>query len=565
MRPEGTRRSLVRHARILAVLTALLVSSVGVFGHGLWTPDEPRQAEVGREMWEAGWSSMPTLGGEPFLEKPPLHPWVMAAAYRLFGVSPGVARLPSALFAFGSILVAYGMGRRAGGRLTGLFSAVVLATTFGFVFSSHKALVDNPLAFFVAVGHLALFEARERARWPRIGEGVLAPLALAGLACALAFLSKGVIGPVLLLGPPLLAALAMREFAFVLRILPGLTLTAGLALTALGLPWVLSLGLGHGWDKVRVCLIDNTIGRTAAGQADGYGFGHEQGPLYYLKAFPFMTLPWIVALPGALSARTFGRDWHAGRVRFLGLTVLAGVLLLSLPATKREIYLIPLLPAASVVVGAWLARAGAPRQRKLDRILLAVIAGVCGLVALGGAWTGLGLPAPAAVGDLRAAAPTGWVVVGLVLLALFVAALRVVAGLFRGDPAVGPARVAGLLLGLVLCTFAAVPTLVDPLKDMRAGALELARAVPADERLFALRPDETIRAVVPFYSGRLLHRIVDPAQLFRKLEEGGATHLIVQRGREKHLDAESLARLRAVKTVALSATRTATVYVLLDG
>ena len=50
----------------LALACALLCALTGIFQRGLWTPDEPREAEVAREMLEAGGSSMPTLAGEPY-------------------------------------------------------------------------------------------------------------------------------------------------------------------------------------------------------------------------------------------------------------------------------------------------------------------------------------------------------------------------------------------------------------------------------------------------------------------------------------------------------------------
>src|SRR5262245_50868413 len=91
-------RWLLRHSTAIAVAFALAVSFAGTFQHDLWSPDEPREAEIGREMLLDHYSARPTLSGEPFLEKPPLFVWTMAAAYQLFGVSDGVARVPAALF-----------------------------------------------------------------------------------------------------------------------------------------------------------------------------------------------------------------------------------------------------------------------------------------------------------------------------------------------------------------------------------------------------------------------------------------------------------------------------------
>jgi 4-amino-4-deoxy-L-arabinose transferase-like glycosyltransferase len=60
-------------------------------------PDEPRYAQVAREMFLRGDLITPTLGGHTWFEKPPLLYWMMIAGFKLFGVSEWSARLPSAL------------------------------------------------------------------------------------------------------------------------------------------------------------------------------------------------------------------------------------------------------------------------------------------------------------------------------------------------------------------------------------------------------------------------------------------------------------------------------------
>lgn len=141
---------------------AVLLCVAGVFQHGLWTPDEPREAEIGRVMHATGYSPVPTLGGESFLEKPPLYAWITGAVYGVFGVSAAAARIPSTLFSIGAMLAAYLIGRRAAGRSAGVCAAVVLGTMTQFAETSHKAVLDTALMFFVAAGHLAFIRCQER-------------------------------------------------------------------------------------------------------------------------------------------------------------------------------------------------------------------------------------------------------------------------------------------------------------------------------------------------------------------------------------------------------------------
>src|SRR5215210_513798 len=56
-------------------------------------PDEPRYAQVAREMYARGDWVTPTLGGHTWFEKPALVYWTAMAGYKLFGVSEWSARL----------------------------------------------------------------------------------------------------------------------------------------------------------------------------------------------------------------------------------------------------------------------------------------------------------------------------------------------------------------------------------------------------------------------------------------------------------------------------------------
>src|SRR5579864_6581618 len=72
-----------RFATLLPALALLLLAVLGC-NRGLWTPDEPREAEISREMALAP-TVIPTLNGERFIEKPPLYYWIVAAIFRLTG------------------------------------------------------------------------------------------------------------------------------------------------------------------------------------------------------------------------------------------------------------------------------------------------------------------------------------------------------------------------------------------------------------------------------------------------------------------------------------------------
>ena len=123
--------------------------SLGLSNHGLWSADEPRVAEIGREMALTGNWAVPTLNQKPFLEEPPLYYASLALTFKVFGVSDKVARIPSALFAFGAVLIVFFMANLLFGPRVALLSGLILATSGEYFRVAHWVIVDGALTFFV--------------------------------------------------------------------------------------------------------------------------------------------------------------------------------------------------------------------------------------------------------------------------------------------------------------------------------------------------------------------------------------------------------------------------------
>src|SRR5262245_38953823 len=93
--------------------TLLLFAGASIlFLFGTWQlpflgPDEPRYAQIAREMFETGDWIVPKLGGFAWFEKPVLLYWLMALSYAIFGVNEFAARLPSVVTAVGSVAFLY--------------------------------------------------------------------------------------------------------------------------------------------------------------------------------------------------------------------------------------------------------------------------------------------------------------------------------------------------------------------------------------------------------------------------------------------------------------------------
>ncbi|HEY5029729.1 MAG TPA: glycosyltransferase family 39 protein, partial [Candidatus Angelobacter sp.] len=92
----------VQLALVLGVCYFFFFFGLGAFG--LTGADEPRYAQIAREMLARHDWIVPTLNGSPWLEKPALLFWKMMNSYAVFGVSDWAARVPSALNATAVVL-----------------------------------------------------------------------------------------------------------------------------------------------------------------------------------------------------------------------------------------------------------------------------------------------------------------------------------------------------------------------------------------------------------------------------------------------------------------------------
>jgi len=166
----------------------------------LYKTDEARYGEISREMVQSGDWVTPRLNGFKYFEKPPLQYWAGAAAMELFGVRDWAARLWTALMALAGIALVYYAGRRLFGRPAGAAAAALLAGAPLYLAYGQFNTLDMGVSAFLSAAIFAFAVAqspaaeavggalvRRRRRWMLAGWA----------ACALAVLSKGLIGIVL--------------------------------------------------------------------------------------------------------------------------------------------------------------------------------------------------------------------------------------------------------------------------------------------------------------------------------------------------------------------------------
>ena len=152
-------------------------------------PDEARYSLIPSAMNQSGNYVTPHIKNVVYLEKPPLVYWATAMSFKVFGENDFSARLFAGFCAWGCILLAYFIGKYFRDEKTGLYAAALL-TISAFPFALGRInILDMPLTFFVCfsiwLGYLTLTEEKKKYLYY-----------LFYFSCALAFLTKGVIGVV---------------------------------------------------------------------------------------------------------------------------------------------------------------------------------------------------------------------------------------------------------------------------------------------------------------------------------------------------------------------------------
>lgn len=385
-----------RHPLRWLLLLTLLVIGIGYGLREPWPSDEPRFVLVAKQMVESGDWLFPHRGQELYPDKPPLYFWALALSYQLIGDWRWSFLLPSLLSALLVIGLTFDLGKRLHDTRAGWWAGLAVLSCLQFAYQFKHAQIDPTLvalttaALYALCRHLLLGPDR---RWLLAG----------GFFAGLGVITKGVgFLPLLLFVP----AVALRAHGWT-----GLAPADGSGsrsavwlLVAFLLPivaWLLPL-LWFGWldgtperaDYLHNILFQQTAQRYAAPS------GHHEPFWYFLEVIALFWLPFSLCLPW------LWRDWRSAwqrRDARVWLPLLWGLMVLvffSLSPGKRDMYLLPALPAfalaAAPFLESWLQKPGAQRALQGFTGLLAGLLLVLGVAA----WLGQ-VPAAQALADAR--------------------------------------------------------------------------------------------------------------------------------------------------------------------
>jgi len=345
--------------RVLAVLATVIVFAALCFRLGhlpLLAPDEGRNAEVSREMKESGAWLVPTYNGVDYLDKPAFYFKTVALSLAIFGQNETAARIPSAAFGVGLVIMVVAFCRKVHGTRCGLLAAMVVAATPLYFVNARIVMFDIALAFFVCgaifAGYLAEATAGRASRiWYLIGA------ASAGLATL-------VKGPVGFLIPTLVLLffnrLEGRTGAWK-RLFAPLNLVLFFAIT---LPWFVGLCFAHR-DFFHYGLVEESFNRFTTGRRF-----HRSEPVYfYLPIVAALFFPWSLLLPEA-SLATWKERWAkhpADRLCVLWSAVV--IVFFSLSQSKLPGYILTVTVACGILLARLLEAALRAPEGKAARIL----------------------------------------------------------------------------------------------------------------------------------------------------------------------------------------------------
>lgn len=375
---QRSKRSFVlshvdRNFLLIALAALFAIRLVAVFWLPFVDTTEARYAEIARKMVETGdWITPQFDYGVPFWGKPPLHTWLSAAGMKVFGIGHFGARIFIFATSLGILGLIFGWVRQHRGSDQALLATVVLASSFLFFGASAFVMTDIPMVLGTTLSmvgfHNCITATGSRPMWGR--------LFFVGLAIGL--LAKGPVAVVITL-IAILPWLVITDRWRQLNALPWLS--GALIALALTLPWYIAAEIKTP-GFLQYFIVGEHYERfvVSGWEGDLYGSGHAKPKgiiwLYWLATL----LPWtffaLALIPRARAVVQEAKGQDADRFSYLVLWCIAPLILFTPAANLLAAYVLPGLPAASVLlVCLWANAWGAPG--KLARVATgAALAGV---------------------------------------------------------------------------------------------------------------------------------------------------------------------------------------------
>jgi len=327
------------------------------------------QAQAARNMLASGDWVTARLDGVAYLEKAPLNYWMIAVAYRIFGVHDWAARLPHALAVILLCWLTYRFGRWAFDETTGLYAAVALSTSVGLFLFTRILIPDATLTLTIAGAIWAWLRLLEPDTESGLIDSGLRWSFLLGLCLGSGLLLKGLIAAVFPVGAAL-AYMAVTRQLFSWDAWRRLHLGFAIAIAlAIAVPWYVlatlrnppyfAFSLHSGPGEYRgffwFYFFNEHLLRFLGLR---YPRDYDTVPRFWFWILNLLWIfPWSFYLLSA-PALDYKSASRAGRTRLMALCWIAAVMLFFTFSTTQEYYSMPIYPALALLAGSVLSRGG---------------------------------------------------------------------------------------------------------------------------------------------------------------------------------------------------------------
>lgn len=331
---------------------------------GLVGPDEPRYAQVAREMAVSGDWVTPRLQGKPWFEKPVLYYWMAGAAFKTLGVSELSARLPSAVAGLLGVLVVLGIGWHWAGWRCGLMAASILAASPLYLSLARAASTDMLLNLGLTLSFASLYLA-----WFGTADhGTAAPAGSTAWAygycgsLAVGVLAKGPVALILAGASLGLFLTATSQWGLLKRVVrPGAVLLG----LAVAVPWYLLCYQANGWIFIQEFLLNHNLARFTSDR-----YEHSQPFWFYIPVVFAGFFPWVFQIaapvwrgvrvccgksavkqrqPALENPLSGGEKSRSSLELFFWIWALVPFFFFSLSRSKLPGYILPIFPALALL------------------------------------------------------------------------------------------------------------------------------------------------------------------------------------------------------------------------
>ena len=340
-------------------LVWLAIIAIGIIfiGIGLrdpWPADEPRFAQIAREMVETGQWFFPMRGGELYPDKPPIFMWSIAVFYYLTDSLSVSFLLPNALCSLLTTFLVYDLGKRLWSPQVGWYAALLLLLSLQFVLQAKSAQIDAMVCCWITIGCYGLIRhliLNDGWRWFMLGCFFM----------GIGIITKGVgFLPILMLIPYFVArfmqpqqnnTLPNKEIKGTWQWFAGILVLLGATLLwFIPMVYLVEQSQNPLFEQYR----DNILFKQTA-KRYAHSWHHVKPFWYYLvEVVPVFWLPISLLLPWLAKHWFVAIKQGDRRISLLLGWVVLVLIFFSISPGKRGVYILPALPMLALISAPYL-------------------------------------------------------------------------------------------------------------------------------------------------------------------------------------------------------------------